>query len=181
MCIAYHAPPRMSNDFFALGLFDQMFVQGEDSLLNKSLVREKGITEDIFGGITFEGNMFTSKDPMLWHFSMIYDELNSSEHIIKLVDQLLNTTKDKKNIAQLLPVARTKIDSSLFHVLQRGPYKGIGLAEMLAAFSFYDDNPFLINEIQDRFYDIDYEQILNVIDNYLNKANRNILFVKPGA
>ena len=52
---------------------------------------------------------------------------------------------------------------------------------MLAAFSFYDDNPFLINEIQDRFYDIDYEQILNVIDNYLNKANRNILFVKPGA
>ena len=181
MCIAYHAPPRMSNDFFALGLFDQMFVQGEDSLLNKSLVREKGITEDIFGGITFEGNMFTSKDPMLWHFSMIYDELNSSEHIIKLVDQLLNTTKDKKNIAQLLPVARTKIDSSLFHVLQRGPYKGIGLAEMLAAFSFYDDNPFLINEIQDRFYDIDSEQILNVIDNYLNKANRNILFVKPGA
>ena len=51
---------------------------------------------------------------------------------------------------------------------------------MLAAFSFYDDNPFLINEIQDRFYDIDAEQILNVIDNYLNKANRNILFVKPG-
>ena len=76
----------MSDDFFALGLFDQMFIQGEDSLLNKVLVREKGITDDIFGGISFEGNMFTSKDPMLWHFSMIYDDVNSSEQIIKFID-----------------------------------------------------------------------------------------------
>tara|TARA_Y100001970_G_scaffold78904_2_gene100583 strand:- start:4465 stop:5763 length:1299 start_codon:yes stop_codon:yes gene_type:complete len=180
LCIAYHAPPRMSDDFFALGLFDQMFIQGEDSLLNKVLVREKGITDDIFGGISFEGNMFTSKDPMLWHFSMIYDDVNSSEQIIKFIDQLLDHASDEKIIAELLNVARTKIDSSLFHVLQRGPYKGIGLAEMLAAFSFYDDDPFLINEIQDRFYDISTAKIANVIQHYLKKTNRNILFVKPG-
>ncbi|MFB0900922.1 MAG: hypothetical protein QMB22_02810, partial [Dehalococcoidia bacterium] len=59
-------------------------------------------------------------------------------------------------------------------------YKGIGLAEMLASFSFYDNDPFLINSLQERFNSIDTEKIYDVFHQYIVSKSRNILFVKPG-
>ena len=180
MCIAYHMPKRMTDDFFAFGLLDQMLIQGEDSFLRKILVRDTGLTDEIFGGISFEGNMFTSTDPMLWHFSLIYDEIASSKKIIKIVDDSFDKFINSNQIDKLLPIARTKLNASFYHLLQQGPYKGIGLAEMLASFSFYDNDPFLINSLQERFNSIDAEKVYDVFHKYIVLKSRNILFVKPG-
>ena len=180
VCFAYHMPERMSDEFFAFGLFDQMLIQGEDSYLRNILVREKAMTDEVFGGITFEGNMFTSVDPMLWHFSMIHDHVRDADNIISIVDNAIENFMNTDNINRLLPVAQTKLDAAFYHLLQRGPYKGIGLAEMLASFTFFDNDPFLINQLQERFYSIDAEKILDTMGQYLQKKSRNILFVKPG-
>jgi hypothetical protein len=51
---------------------------------------------------------------------------------------------------------------------------------MLASFTFFDNDPFLINQLQERFYSIDAEKILDTMGQYLQKKSRNILFVKPG-
>ena len=180
VCFAYHMPKRMSDEFFAFGLFDQMLIQGEDSYLRNILVREKAMTDEVFGGITFEGNMFTSVDPMLWHFSMIHDHIRDASKITDIVDNAIENFMNTDNINELLPVAQTKLDAAFYHLLQRGPYKGIGLAEMLASFTFFDNDPFLVNQLQERFYSIDAQKILDTMGQYLQKKSRNILFVKPG-
>ena len=157
-----------------------MLIQGEDSYLRNILVREKAMTDEVFGGITFEGNMFTSVDPMLWHFSMIHDHVRDADNIISIVDNAIENFMNTDNINRLLPVAQTKLDAAFYHLLQRGPYKGIGLAEMLASFTFFDNDPFLVNQLQEKFYSIDSQKILDTMGQYLQRKSRNILFVKPG-
>ena len=56
---AYHVPERLTPQWYAMGLLDQILLQGEDSLLNQSLVKKEGITSGISGGINaLLGNMF---------------------------------------------------------------------------------------------------------------------------
>jgi predicted Zn-dependent peptidase len=55
---AYHVPERLTAEWYAMGLLDQILVQGDDSLLNQKLVKEEGFAAGIAGGINaFLGNM----------------------------------------------------------------------------------------------------------------------------
>src|SRR5690606_20979005 len=41
---AYHAPERLTPEWYAMGVLDQVLLQGEDSLLHQALVKREGIT-----------------------------------------------------------------------------------------------------------------------------------------
>ncbi|MGH8167175.1 MAG: M16 family metallopeptidase, partial [Woeseiaceae bacterium] len=41
---AYHAPERLTPEWYAMGLLDQVLLQGDDSLLHQALVKREGIT-----------------------------------------------------------------------------------------------------------------------------------------
>ena len=74
LAIGYHAPERHSPEFYAMGLIDQLLLQGSDSRLYESLVRKKGLTGGVSGGINEDlGNMFDIKGPALWTLSLIHD------------------------------------------------------------------------------------------------------------
>jgi zinc protease len=51
LAFSYHMPPRNSPEYFAMGLLDQMLVQGDDSLLYQELVKKHGFTGDVSGAI----------------------------------------------------------------------------------------------------------------------------------
>ncbi len=56
---AYKMPPRGTPEYYAMGIIDQILVQGEDSLLYQELVKNRQITGDVGGGINYLlGNMF---------------------------------------------------------------------------------------------------------------------------
>src|SRR6185437_9183440 len=65
--VAWHMPERGNREWYAMGLIDQILVQGQDSRLYQKLVRETGIASGIQGGINIGlGNMFNYRGPMLW-------------------------------------------------------------------------------------------------------------------
>jgi zinc protease len=51
IAIAYHMPDRNTPEYFAMGLLDQILVQGNDSLLYQELVQKRGLTANVNGGI----------------------------------------------------------------------------------------------------------------------------------
>ena len=81
IAIAYKMPEKHTPEFYAMGLIDQMLVQGDDSKLYQSLVQEKGYTSGVSGGINYLGNMFDYNGPMLWMSDLIYDSTVKADAI----------------------------------------------------------------------------------------------------
>ena len=47
LAFAYHMPARNTPEYYAMGLLDQMLVQGDDSLLYQELVKKRGLTANV--------------------------------------------------------------------------------------------------------------------------------------
>jgi predicted Zn-dependent peptidase len=73
LAFAYHMPERNTPEYYAMGLLDQLLLQGNDSKLYQALVQKKGYTSTVSGGINYLGNMFNYKGPMLWMGDLIHD------------------------------------------------------------------------------------------------------------
>ncbi len=84
LAVGYKMPQRNTSEYFAMGLIDQMLVQGNDSKLYQLLVQEKGFSGGVGGGINDAlGNMFDYNGPMLWGANLIYDSTVKADDIIK--------------------------------------------------------------------------------------------------
>src|ERR1700737_2264900 len=54
--LAYHVPDRNTPEYYAMGLIDQMLIEGDDSLFHQELVQKRGFTGKVDGGINLLGN-----------------------------------------------------------------------------------------------------------------------------
>ena len=85
---AITAPQRDTPEFYAMGLIDQLLVQGADSRLYQSLVQKRGLTGAVSGGTNpLLGNMFDIKGPTLWMVWLIHDADKKADDIIKAIDE----------------------------------------------------------------------------------------------
>jgi len=176
IALAYHMPERNSPEYYAMGLLDQILVQGDNSLLVQKLENEKGFTSDVSGGINYLGNMFNYKGPMLWMYNLTYDNDTSREDVLTAIDETMADLK--ANISQeTLDRAVVKIRSQLYDEL--GGTFGLGRADLLATFALFDDNPQRINTLEEEFKKITPEILKKTIDDYLINSNRTILTVNP--
>jgi zinc protease len=178
IAVAYKMPDRNTPEYFAMGLIDQMLVQGEDSKLYQALVQDRGYTGGVNGGINYLGNMFNYNGPMVWMADLIYDKNVSADSILAVVDQAV--AELETNVTQEdLDLALVKIRSSLYDNL--GGFFGVGRADLLACFALFDDEPNRINTIEDEFRKITPEIIRKTAKEYLRSTNRTILIVDPKA
>ena len=176
IAVAYHMPERNTPEYYAMGLLDQILVQGDNSLLRQKLVNEKGYTAGIGGGINYLGNMFNYNGPMQWMFNFTYDNETSKEDVVAAIDDVMNNLKT--NITQeTIDAALVKQRSQLYDNI--GGTFGLGRADLLCSFALFDDNPSKINEIEDEFGKVTPELINKTIDEYLRVTNRTILTVNP--
>lgn len=176
IALAYHMPQRNSPEYFAMGLLDQILVQGDNSLLAQKLEKEKGFTSNVSGGINYLGNMFNYQGPMLWMYDLTYDNDTSKEDILTAIDEVMNGLKDSIDQA-MIDQAIIKIRSQLYDDI--GGTFGLGRADLLCAFALFDDNPERINTLEDSFKEITPEIVKKTIDTYLTKTNRTVLTVNP--
>lgn len=177
IAVAYDMPERNSPEYYAMGLLDQILVQGDNSLLHKNLVKDKGYTSGINGGINYLGNMFNYNGPMQWMFNLTHDGDVSSDSILAVVDQTILNLDEKGVSQEMLDQAIVKIRSQLYDNL--GQFFGLGRADLLCSFALFDDDPERINSIESEFKKITPEVINQTIKDYLRKTNRTILTVKP--
>jgi zinc protease len=177
IAVAYKMPERNTPEYYAMGLIDQLLVQGSDSKLYQKLVQEKGYTGNLSGGINYLGNMFNYNGPMVWMADLIYDANVSPDSILNQVDQ---SVSELNNITQEdLDMAVVKIRSSLYDNL--GGFFGVGRADLLACFALFDDDPSRINTLEDEFKKVTPEIIKKTAEEYLRPTNRTILIIDPKA
>ncbi len=177
IAIAYKMPERNTPEYFAMGLIDQLLVQGNDSKLYQKLVQEKGYTANVNGGINYLGNMFNYNGPMLWMTDLIHDATVSPDSILSQVDgsiaELNNITQEE------LDMALIKIRSSLYDNV--GGFFGVGRADLLACFALFDDDPSRINSIEEEFKKVTPEVIKKTASEFLVPENRTVLIIDPKA
>ncbi|MBT8183210.1 MAG: insulinase family protein [Eudoraea sp.] len=176
IALAYHMPARNSREYYAMGLLDQILVQGDNSLLAQKLVKDYGYTSNVNGGINYLGNMFNYNGPMLWMYNFTYDKETSKTDILNAIDEVM--TELKLTVSQeMIDRAIVKIRSQLYDNI--GGTFGLGRADLLCSFALFDDDPSRINALEDEFKKISPEIIKSTIDEYLIPTNRTILEVNP--
>ncbi|MGC4034429.1 MAG: pitrilysin family protein [Chitinophagaceae bacterium] len=175
IAIAYKMPEKNTPEYFAMGLIDQMLIEGNDSKLYQALVQDKGYTSALSGGINYLGNMFDYNGPMVFMSNLIYDSTVKPESIIaeydKAIVQLDHVTQADLNLALV------KMRSDLYDQLGGG--FGIGKLSILASFALFYDNPAMINTVEDSFKKVTPELIRKTAKEYLLSTNRTILIVDP--
>jgi len=176
IALAYHMPERNTPEYYAMGLLDQILVQGDNSLLAQKLEKEKGYTSNVGGGINYLGNMFNYKGPMLWMYNLTYDSETSKDDILNAIDEVMLDLKNTLS-QDMIDKAIVKIRSQLYDNI--GGTFGLGRADLLCSFALFDDNPARINTLEDEFKKITPEIVQRTIDDYLIKTNRTILTVNP--
>ena len=179
LAFAYHVPPRNTRDWFAFGLLDQILLQGEDSRLWRRLVREKGYTDSIEGGINLTGNMFDYEGPMLWTALLIHDPASSDADILTAVDDVIADVQRTPVSDAELHRAITKIRSGLYDVA--GSATRFGLVDLLASFALFDDNPARIDGLDIEFENLTPEDLMQTARQYLTAQNRTVLSLAAGA
>ncbi|GMN05401.1 pitrilysin family protein [Croceitalea sp. MTPC5] len=175
IALAYHMPERNTEAYYAMGLLDQILVQGDNGLLVQKLEKEKGFSSNVGGGINYLGNMFNYKGPMLWMYNLTYDEKSQREEILTSISEVM--TDLKTNIDQeMIDKAIVKLRSQLYDNI--GGTFGLGRADLLCSFALFDDNPQRINTLEDEFKKITPKIMKRTIDEYLVDSNRTILTVE---
>ena len=180
LAVGYHVPKRNTPEYYAMGLIDEILVQGKDSRLYQALVQKNGLTGDVTGGINSGlGNMFSINGPTLWDVSLFHDQDKSTDQILKVFD------------AEILKIQTTPVDQA---TLDRAIVKkrswfydkveqtgGFGKADLLASLALFDDDPKKINTIEAEFRKVTPALIQKTAQTYLTPANRTILVIEPKA
>src|SRR5690606_20383005 len=128
IAIAYHMPERNSPEYYAMGLLNQILIQGSNSLLQLKLVNEKGYTSNVSGGINYLGNMFNYNGPMQIMFDLTYDTETSKKQVMDAVDEVIDGLSAKIN-QEMIDKAIVKMRSKLYDDL--GGNFGFGRADLL--------------------------------------------------
>jgi predicted Zn-dependent peptidase len=177
IAIAYHMPERNTPEYYAMGLLSQILVEGDDSLLYQELVQKRGVTAGVQGGINYLGNMFNYKGPMLWMMDLRYDNSTNPEDIVKAVDGVVEPLRTKPVDKATLERSLVKLRSSLYDSI--GTFSGFGLADLLASFALFDDDPARVNSLVGQFEKVTPELIQKTAQEYLRPENRTILIREP--
>jgi zinc protease len=177
LAVAYHMPDRGTPEYYAMGLLDQILVQGSDSLLYQELVQKRGFTATVNGGINYLGNMYNYDGPMLWMADLTYDSSTSADTIMHAVDTVMEPLRTSPVDKALLNRARVKLRSSLYDSMSE--FSGFGLADLLASFALFDDDPARVNTLEAQFDKVTPELIQKTAQEYLRPTNRTVLVDAP--
>jgi len=181
IAFAYHMPDRNTPEYFAMGLLDQILLEGDDSLLHEELVKKRGYTAEVDGGINLLGNMYDYDGPMLWIVNMFHDQNVTPDQIMQASDAVIEQVRNKPLDQATVDRALVKLRSGLYADME-GLF-GFGRADLLASFALFDDDPARINKLEAQFKKITPEMIQKTAQEYLRPTNRTVLTVttKPAS
>ena len=179
LAVAYHMPARNTPEYYAMGLIDQILIEGDDSLMHQELVQKRGMTGSIEGGINLLGNMYNYNGPMLWMMDLYHDSNVKDDDIVAAIDSVIEPMRTKQIDQKTLDRALVKIRSDFYD--QVSQFNGFGRADLLCSFALFDDNPQRVNEIEAQFRKITPALIQKTAQEYLRPTNRTILTIEPKA
>jgi len=172
----YQMPKRGTPEYYAMGLLDQILVEGEDSMLYQELVKNKNYTSGLNGGINgYLGNMFNYNGPMLFSVDLIHDDKYTPQEILAASDAVIAQVQDKPVEQATIDRALVKLRSGLYDTMVQ--FGGVGRADLLACFALFDDKPENINQIEANFRKVTPALIQKTAKEYLRKTNRTVVIL----
>ena len=177
IAVGYHMPERNTPEYYAMGLIMQMLIQGDDAMLRQELVKKRGLTGSVDGGINLLGNMFNYKGPMLFSAELEYDTTTKSETVIEAIDTVVTPLGTKPVDQKTLDLALVKLRSNLYDTM--GQFGGFGLMDLLASFALFDDDPARVNSLVGEFRKVTPELVQKTAKEYLRPENRTIVLLEP--
>jgi zinc protease len=180
LAVGYHAPPRGTPEYYALGLIDQILVQGKDSRLYQALVQRDGLTGEVSGGINDGlGDMFDIAGPTLFSAYLFHDADKSADQILKSLDAEVERLRTAPVDEATLDRAIVKLRSSYYDSIE-GTF-GFGRANMLASFALFDNDPSKINRLESEFRKVTPALLQKTAQEWLRPGNRTVLTIEPKA
>ena len=180
LAIAYHMPERLTPEHYAMVLLDQILLQGDDSLLTQELVKKRGFTDSVDGGINYPlGNAFNYNGPMLWTASLIHDATAKPDQILAAADPVIDSLREKPVTKEQIDRALVKLRAQFYKDMTQ--FGGLGRADLMASFSLFNDNPALINNLERDLRQVTPELIEKTAKEYLRSTNRTVLVLEAGA
>lgn len=176
LSFAYHMPARNTPEYFAMGILDQILVQGSDSKLFEALVQKRGFTGELSGGINYLGNMYNYNGPMVWMTDLIHDGNVTPDTILAEVDKVIEKLRSEPIDQETYNRAMVKIRSALYSEITG--FYGFGTADLLASFAIFDDDPARINKLEDEFKKVTPKLIQETAKEYLRNSNRTVLMLE---
>jgi predicted Zn-dependent peptidase len=181
VAVSYQVPERQTLEYYAMGLLDQVLLQGEDSRLHQELVNRRGITGSVSGGTNFLGNMFNAQTPLLWTASLIHDDTHDTDAVLEAIDAAIEPVRERALDAAQFERAMVKARSSFYDSLGGSVYPGFGRADLLASFALMDGDATRINAVDARFAEVTPALVHEVAREYLRPDRRAVLSVVPDA
>ena len=178
LAVGYHTPPRNTPEWYAMGLIDQLLLQGQDSRLYQAIVQKRGLAGDVSGGTNVGlGNMFDVKGPILWTAYLIHDASRNPDEILKVMDEEITRLQTTPVTKSELDLALVKRRSALY--ADQESFVQFGRANLLASFALFDDDPGRINRLEEEFAKVTLQLIQKTAVEYLRPTNRSILTITP--
>lgn len=177
--MGYHMPDRGTPEWYAMGLIDQLLVQGNDSRLYRALSTDRSITGDLAGGINWGlGSMYSYNGPMLWETHFTHDANVDRAAIEAAINPVIDDLRRKPPSQAELDRARTKARSELYRTI--ADIRSAGLADLLGLYALFDDDPAAVNRIGEGFDKITPAMIQQTAQAYLRPEQRSTYVIKPG-
>ena len=179
MAVAWHLPPRMSKDFFALSVLDPLLNSDNSARMYRKLVREDRLAMQSIGGFNFLGPNWDMKGPMLYTMRVDYLNDKTAEQVLASIESVLAEVREKGITPAELVQAKTRIRSSFLDELEGGMMPRFGRANLLAAFALFDDDPGRINTILGELDKVTVEEVKAAAARWFVPNNRTSIDSRP--
>jgi predicted Zn-dependent peptidase len=179
MAVAWHLPPRMSKDFFALSVLDPLLNSDASARMYRKLVREERLAMSAGGGFNFLGSNWDMKGPMLYTMRVDYLDGKTADQVLAAIETVLGEVREKGISAEELQQAKTTLRSGFLDDLEGGGMPRFGRANLLGIFALFDDDPGRINTILGELDKVTVDDVKAAAAKWLVAANRTSIDSRP--
>ncbi|MCC7179644.1 MAG: insulinase family protein [Acidobacteria bacterium] len=181
LAVAWHLPPRMSKDFYALSVLDPLLNSDDSARMHRKLVREERLAVSAFGAFNFLGSNWDMKGPMLYTMRVDYLNDKTADQVLAAIEGVLAEVRDKGISPAELQQAKTTIRSSFLDEMDGGMMPRFGRANLLGVFALFDDDPGRINSILDEIEKVTVEDVKAAAARWFVPTNRTSIDSRPVA
>src|SRR5688500_9378723 len=181
IAVAWHLPPRMTKDFFALSVLDPLLNSDDSARMYRKLVRDDRLAMSSQGGFNFLGPNWDMKGPMLYTMRVDYFNDKTADQIVGAIESVLDDIRKNGITAAELAQAKTSMRSYFLDEMEGGGMPLFGRANLLGVFALFDDDPARINTILGELDKVTRDGVRAAAANWLVPANRTSIDSRPAA
>jgi predicted Zn-dependent peptidase len=181
LAVAWHLPPRMTRDFFALSVLDPLIVGDESARLYQKLVRQDRLAMSAIGAFNFLGNNWDVRGPMLFTLRVDYLNDKTADHVLNAIETVLAEVREKGVTEAELTQAKTALRSAFLEELEGGFMPRFGRANLLAAFALFDNDPGRINTILEELDKVTVNDVKSAAARWFVRTNQTSIDSRPAA